>query len=580
MSIYQAPLADMRFNLFTLWQVQNFWQQNPQLSERIETDTASAILEEAGKITAELIAPLAHEADQAGVTWQQGVVTTPEHYKANYQQLCEGGWTSLSGEPDFGGMGMPKTLGTLYEEMMCSADIAFSLYPGLTAGACVALLQHADDTTKAQVLPKLYSGEWSATMCLTEAHAGSDLGIMRTQAVPTEDGSYRIHGSKIFITAGEHDLTENIIHLVLAKLPDAPAGSRGISLFLVPKYLLDTKGEKTTQRNQLSCGSVEHKMGIHASASCVMNFDGAVGYLIGEPHKGLAAMFTMMNYERLAMGSQGVGAAERALQNARVYSHDRLQGRTTIKDANKAEPIIQHADVQRMLLTVKAYTEAGRSFSVFVAHQLDQAKFADDELALAIANLLTPVTKAFLTDRGFDSTVMAQQIFGGHGYIQEWGMEQWVRDVRIAQIYEGTNGIQALDFAGRKLFSEQGRAIQHLLGLIEQNLAQQPQPLLASLVQRYKAIVAGLASSTQQSSLLAAHACDLLDLTGYVLYGYMWNQTLVSLDGCEEGDAFIAAKRQTAQFYFDRLLPKANGYAAVLEQALAAPAQHIDITLI
>jgi hypothetical protein len=568
MSIYQAPLADMRFNLFQLWKVQQFWAQNSILAERIEADTANAILDEAGKVTAELIAPKAQLADEIGVKWQAGSVTTPDHYKTNYQQLCEGGWTALSGDPEFGGMGMPKSLATLYEEMMCSADIAFSLYSGLTAGACVTLLQYGDELTKQHILPKLYSGEWSATMCLTEAHAGSDLGIMRTQAKPQADGSYLISGSKIFITAGEHDLTDNIIHLVLAKLPDAPAGSRGISLFLVPKYLLDTNGNKTEVRNSLQCGSVEHKMGIHASASCVMNFDDAKGYLLGEPNKGLAAMFTMMNYERLAMGSQGVGAAERALQNARLYANDRLQGRVTTQDANKADPIIQHPDVQRMLLTVKALTEAGRSFSVYVAHQLDQAKFANDQKALAVASLLTPVTKAFLTDRGFESCVLAQQVFGGHGYIKEWGMEQWVRDVRIAQIYEGTNGIQALDFAGRKLFADSGMAMKHIVQEISAGLQDNPQPALAALIHEYEHLIGHLAGQNEKlPSLLQAHACDLLDLTGYLLFGHMWNKTLAALSECTEGDDFIASKRQTADFYFSRIMPKAYGHLHIIQQS-------------
>lgn len=567
MSIYAAPLTDMRFNLFTLWQVQQFWTDNPTLAERIEPETAAAILEEAGKLTAELIAPHAQQADQQGVRWEAGQVSTPAHYQDCYRQLCEGGWSALSGDPAYGGMGMPKSLSTLYEEMMCSADIAFSLYTGLTAGACVTLLQYADEITRQHVLPKLYSGEWSATMCLTEAHAGTDLGIMRTQAQPQPDGSYLISGSKIFITAGEHDLTENILHLVLAKLPDAPAGSRGISLFLVPKFLLDANGHKTTVRNNLQCGSVEHKMGIHGSATCVMNFDGATGYLLGEPHKGLAAMFTMMNYERLAMGSQGVGAAERAYQNALAYARDRLQGRVQEKDASKAEPIIRHPDVQRMLLTVKALTEAGRSFAVYVGHQLDKAKFGDDQDALAVASLLTPITKAFLTDRGFDSCVMAQQVFGGHGYIREWGMEQWVRDVRIAQIYEGTNGIQALDFAARKLFADDGKAIRLVLAEVASQLTQQPNARLAELLAGYQQLLARLAQQPAQlPQYLAAHACDLLDLTGYLLYGFIWNKTLSALADCTEGEPFIAAKRQTAAFYFDRLLPKAFGYLQILQQ--------------
>ena len=521
MSHYQAPLTDMEFNLFDLWQTQQFWQQQTSLQESLDQDTASAILAEAAKVTAELIAPYTKTADEQGVQWQDGVVTTPAHYKECYRQLCEGGWTGLAGDPKYGGMGMPKTLASMYEEMMCSADIAFSLYSGLTAGACVALLQHADDATKAVYLPKLYSGEWSGTMCLTEAHSGSDLGIMRTQAIPQQDGSYQITGSKIFITAGEHDLTSNIIHLVLAKLPDAPAGSRGISLFLVPKFLLDSRGNPG-QRNSLSCGSVEHKMGIHASASCVMNFDGAIGYLIGPANKGLACMFTMMNYERLAMGSQGLGAAERAYQNALSYAKDRLQGRTKTADTNKADPILGHPDVRRMLLNIKAINEAGRSFSVYVAHQLDKAKFAADQKAESRANLLTPITKAFMTDRGFDACVTAQQVFGGHGYIQEWGMEQLVRDVRIAQIYEGTNGIQALDFAVRKVAADGGAALSELLHDIEDALKKSPHAQLSNLIVEYRQLLAYLLTETKQdANLLPAVACDFLDLTGYLLYGYM-----------------------------------------------------------
>jgi hypothetical protein len=560
----------MQFNLFDLWHAPKFWQQQTSLSEQLDVDTASAILEEAAKITTELIAPQAQLADQQGVKLANGAVSTPEHYKACYQQLCDGGWTGLAGDVEYGGMGMPKTLASLYEEMMCSADIAFSLYSGLTAGACVALNQHADETTKALYLPKLYSGEWSGTMCLTEAHAGSDLGIMRTAAVPQPDGSYRISGSKIFITAGEHDLTSNIIHLVLAKLPDAPAGSRGISLFLVPKFMVDSEGN-IGARNAVTCGSVEHKMGIHASASCVMNFDGAVGYLIGQPNKGLACMFTMMNYERLAMGSQGLGAAERAYQNALSYAKDRLQGRTTGKDANKADPILGHADVRRMLLNIKAMNEAGRSFSVYVAQQLDQAKFAGDQKAEARANLLTPVTKAFMTDRGLDACITAQQVFGGHGYIQEWGMEQLVRDVRIAQIYEGTNGIQALDFAMRKVAADKGAALNELLSEIANAVAAAPHQQFAGFLSDYQSVVKELLRKAETDPLLLpAVACDFLDLSGYLLYGYMWHQTLRALDETKHSPEFIASKRQTAQFYFERILPKAQGLISLMAQPVGS----------
>ncbi len=566
MSQYQAPLSDMYFNLFDLWQTQNYWQQLPILQDQLDHDTAVAILEEAAKLTTQLIAPQSKLADIQGVSWRDGEVVTPKHYKECYHQLCDGGWTGLAGDPEYGGMGMPKSLASMYEEMMCSADIAFSLYSGLTAGACVALNQHADASTKALYLPKLYSGEWSGTMCLTESHAGSDLGIMRTQALPLGDGSYSISGSKIFITAGEHDLTSNIIHLVLAKLPDAPAGSRGISLFLVPKFLVNTDGSLGS-RNKLGCGSVEHKMGIHASASCVMNFDGAIGYLIGEQNRGLACMFTMMNYERLAMGSQGLGAAERAYQNALSYAKERLQGRITTVDGNKADPILGHADVRRMLLNVKAINEAGRSFSVYVAHLLDQAKFSSDQVAAAKANLLTPITKAFMTDRGLDACITAQQVFGGHGYIQEWGMEQLVRDVRIAQIYEGTNGIQALDFAVRKVAADNGSVLRILLGDIQEELTKAPQLALSALLADYQMMLDELLlASRHDMQLLPIVACDFLDLTGYLLYGFMWHQTLNALDSAKHSAEFIESKQRTAQYYFERIMPKAQGLLAIIRQ--------------
>jgi alkylation response protein AidB-like acyl-CoA dehydrogenase len=555
-SHYQAPLADMSFQLFDVWQVQQFWQQQAELAETIDADTAAAILEEAAKITAEKIAPLASAADQQGVFCNAGAVSTPTHYKECYQLLCEGGWTGLSGDPEYGGMGMPKSLSGLYDEMMCSADIAFSLYSGLTSGACVALLQHADEATKALYLPKLYSGEWSATMCLTESHAGSDLGIMRSKAEPNSDGTYSISGEKIFITAGEHDLTDNIIHLVLAKLPDAPAGSRGISLFLVPKFKVDSQGNKGI-RNKLICSSVEHKMGIHGSATCVMNFDGAEGYLIGEPHKGLACMFTMMNYERLAMGSQGLGAAERAYQNALAYAKDRLQGRVTTKDPNKADAIIGHADVKRMLLTISSINEAGRAFSVFVGHLLDQAKFGHDAKAQARANLLTPVTKAFMTDRGLDACVIAQQVFGGHGYIREWGMEQLVRDVRIAQIYEGTNGIQAADFMLRKVAADQGAVLLDLVQELASGLGGSAKDQLTILVDRFEQATIELVTKGKTTpELLSWVANDYLDLTGYLFYALMWDKMETALDTTKQSEDFVRSKQLKAQFYYRRVLPR------------------------
>lgn len=576
MSLYQAPLNDINFNLFDVWQLDQYWQQQPQLQELIEADTAKAILEEAAKICEQQLAPFSKLADQQGAKLSEGNVTVPEHYHNAYQSLSEGGWTGLSGDPEYGGMGMPKALSMMVDEMLCSADIAFSLYPGLTAGACVALLQHADEATKALYLPKLYSGEWSGTMCLTEAHAGSDLGIMRTTAKPAADGSYRISGSKIFITAGEHDLTRNIIHLVLAKLPDAPAGSKGISLFLVPKFLLTADGEPG-ERNSVTVGSIEHKMGINGSATCVLNFDGATGYLIGEPHRGLACMFTMMNYERLSMGSQGLGAAERAYQNALAYAKDRLQGRTVGRDPNKADPILGHPDVRRMLLNIKAINEAGRTFATWVASLLDKAKYDNCKVSADRANLLTPITKAFMTDRGLEACVTAQQVFGGHGYIKEWGMEQLVRDVRIAQIYEGTNGIQALDFALRKVAADQGGVLQQLLTDIKTEVNEQPNAaselLSAAITQLQGSVVVQLAKDTTQQAL---DACDLLDAVGYVLYGYMWYKNLAALDKDKHSANFIAAKQGAAHWYLRRVMPKIQALFAQLSADSSAALQLTD----
>ncbi|MDP5460912.1 acyl-CoA dehydrogenase family protein [Alishewanella sp. SMS8] len=565
MSQYQAPVDDISFNLFDVWQLDQYWQQQPQLQELIEADTAKAILEEAAKICEQQLAPYSQIADAVGAQLADGKVSLPEHYYTAYQSLSEGGWTGLSGDAEFGGMGMPKSLSMMVDEMLCSADIAFSLYPGLTAGACVTLLQHADEQMKACYLPKLYSGEWSGTMCLTEAHAGSDLGIMRTTAKPDTDGSYLISGSKIFITAGEHDLTSNIVHLVLAKLPDAPAGSRGISLFLVPKFIVTENGD-LAERNAVNVGSIEHKMGINGSATCVLNFDGARGYLIGEPHRGLACMFTMMNYERLSMGSQGLGAAERAYQNALAYAKDRLQGRTGKTDPNKADAILGHADVRRMLLNIKAMNEAGRTFATWVANLLDRAKYDGCAQSAQRANLLTPITKAFMTDRGLDACITAQQVFGGHGYVKEWGMEQLVRDVRIAQIYEGTNGIQAADFMLRKVASDQAAVLLALLKDIQLELKAHPTSISVVVEKRITQLIdVSHSLLAQEQNVLSMNACDYLDAVGYVLYAYMWQRNLMALNPAKHSADFVAAKTQTAMWYTQKVLPKVDGLFSSLQ---------------
>src|SRR5450830_1003745 len=421
MADYKAPLRDMRFVLNEVFEVATLWAQLPALADTVDAETVEAILEEAGKVTAKSIAPLSRSGDEQGCRWADTVVTTPDGFPQAYTTYAEGGWVGVGGDPAFGGMGMPKAVSAQVEEMINSSSLAFGLYPMLTSGACVSINTHASEVLKATYLPNMYSGKWAGSMCLTEAHAGTDLGIIRTKAEPQADGSYTISGTKIFITGGEHDLTENIIHLVLAKLPDAPAGPKGISLFLVPKVMVNADGNLGA-RNAVSCGSIEHKMGIKASATCVMNFDGATGYLIGEVNKGLAAMFTMMNYERLSIGIQGIGCAEASYQSAVSYARERIQSRAATGPVNHdkvADPIIVHADVRRMLLTMKALNEGGRAFACYVGQQLDLAKYAEDaserQNAEALVALLTPVAKAFFTDTGLENCVHGQQVFGGHG---------------------------------------------------------------------------------------------------------------------------------------------------------------------
>jgi alkylation response protein AidB-like acyl-CoA dehydrogenase len=430
MADYKAPLRDMRFVLNEVFEVAKLWAQLPALAETVDAETVEAILEEAGKVTSKTVAPLSRGGDEEGCRWENGAVFTPAGFKDAYKTYAEGGWVGVGGDPTYGGMGMPKAVSAQVEEMINSSGLAFGLYPMLTSGACVSINTHASEELKATYLPNMYSGVWAGSMCLTEPHAGTDLGIIRTKAEPQADGSYKVSGTKIFITGGEHDLTDNIIHLVLAKLPDAPAGPKGISLFLVPKFMVNADGSLGA-RNPVTCGSIEHKMGIQASATCVMNFDEAVGYLVGEPNRGLAAMFTMMNYERLGVGIQGLASGERSYQNAIEYARDRLQSRSPTGPKAKdkvADPIIVHPDVRRMLLTMKASNEGGRAFSTYVAMQLDTAKFSEDATARKRADdlvaLLTPVAKAFLTDLGLETTVHGQQIFGGHGYIREWGQDR------------------------------------------------------------------------------------------------------------------------------------------------------------
>ncbi|MFP5424531.1 MAG: acyl-CoA dehydrogenase C-terminal domain-containing protein [Gammaproteobacteria bacterium] len=566
MTDYNAPLRDMRFVLHDVFQGPALWARLPALAERVDADTADAILEEAAKITGQLIAPLSRNGDEQGVRFDAGQVSTPDGFRESWHTYREGGWVGLGGNPDYDGMGMPKMLGVLFEEMMYAADSSFSLYSALSAGSCLAIDAHASEALKAAYLPKLYSGQWAGTMCLTEPHAGTDLGLIRTRAEPQADGSYQISGSKIFITGGEQDLTENIVHLVLAKLPDAPAGAKGISLFLVPKFLPQADGSLGA-RNGAHCGSIEHKMGIKASATCVMNFDAATGFLVGEPNKGLAAMFTMMNYERLSIGIQGIGCAEASYQNAARYANERLQSRAASgaqAQQRITDPIIAHGDVRRMLLTMRSLTEGGRAFATYVGQQLDLARYAEDagerEHAQRLVALLTPVAKAFFTDNGLESCVLGQQVFGGHGYIREWGQEQRVRDVRIAQIYEGTNGIQALDLLGRKVVADGGQGLAAFAAEIRAFAVDAPvhrEALLEALVRLENTTRWLLAGVASDANLISATAVEYLHLFGLTAYAYMWaRMTAVAQAKLAEDAEFCGAKLACAAFFFERILPR------------------------
>ena len=575
MADYQAPLRDMRFVLNEVFEVSKLWAELPALAEVVDAETASAILEEAGKVTAGSIAPLNRSGDEEGCSWDNGAVKTPAGFPEAYQTYAEGGWVGVGGSPEFGGMGMPKVIGAQVEEMVNSANLSFGLYPMLTAGACLSILNHASEELKAQYLPNMYAGVWAGSMCLTEPHAGTDLGIIRTKAEPQADGSYRVSGTKIFITGGEHDLTENIIHLVLAKLPDAPAGPKGISLFLVPKIMVNADGS-LGEKNALGCGSIEHKMGIKASATCVMNFDGATGYLVGEVNKGLAAMFTMMNYERLGVGIQGLALGERSYQSAIEYARERIQSRAPTGPVAKdkaADPIIVHPDVRRMLLTMKALNEGGRAFSSYVAMQLDTAKYSEDKdtarRADELVALLTPVAKAFLTDMALETTVHGQQIFGGHGFIREWGQEQLVRDCRITQIYEGTNGIQSLDLMGRKIVGSGGSYYKHFADEIkafvasaDASLAEFTKPLAAA-VQNLDELTAWVLDRAKSNpNEIGAASVEYLHVFGYTAYAYMWALMARAALGKEGQDEFYASKLGTARFYFARLLPRIHSLSA------------------
>ena len=573
MQVYEAPLRDMRFVLHELHGLESL--QQIEAFADVNAELVDSVLEEAGRLATEVLLPLNATGDAEGCKLENGVVRTPAGFPEAYKMFREGGWPSLASDPAYGGQGLPECVSKLVEEISCAANLSFSLYPGLTHGAVQALAAHGSAELKDIYLAKMIEGVWSGSMCLTESHCGTDLGMMRTRAVPKADGTYAITGSKIFISAGEHDLTENIIHLVLAKLPDGPPGVKGISLFLVPKFLPDADG-KPGQRNGVMCTGIEHKMGLKASATCQMNFEEATGWLVGAPHKGMAAMFTMMNEERLGVGIQGLGVCSAAYQSATAYAKDRLQGRS-LSGAKRpdlaADPIIVHPDVRRMLMTMRANTEGCRAVGIWVAQAVDLSKHARTEAERQAADdfvaLMTPVVKALFTDLGFETASHAIQVYGGHGYIREHGIEQYARDARIAMLYEGTNGIQALDLVGRKMPSNMGRLLRSFFhpvaDWIEANREHaRVAPMVAHLERAFGALqlATGMIGERglRDPEEAGAAATDYLRLLGVVAQAYMLvRSAAIASDRIAEGGdeaGFYQAKLVTAQFFVDRILPQ------------------------
>jgi len=588
MQTYNPPLRDMRFVLHELHDSTSLTKL-PGLEE-MTPDILNSVIEEAGKFISATLLPLNASGDAEGCHYEANVVKTPKGFKEAYRAFVEGGWGSLSSDPQYGGQGVPESVSKLVEEMICACNLSFGLYPGLSHGAYLALKSHGSEELKNLYLPKLVDGGWSGTMCLTEAHCGTDLGLLRTKALPQTDGSYKLNGSKIFISAGEHDLTENIIHLVLARLPDAPPGVKGISLFVVPKFLPKADGT-VGARNGVKCTGIEHKMGIKASATCQISFDDASGWLVGEPHKGMRAMFVMMNSERLSVGTQGLGIGEVAYQSAVAYAKDRLQGRSLAgaKYPEKpADPIIVHPDVRRMLMTMRAYNEGCRALGVWVANALDHMERLPDSEEKTEAEdfiaLMTPVVKALFTDLGFESANLGVQTYGGHGFIVDHGMEQFVRDSRIAMIYEGTNGVQALDLVGRKLPANMGRSLRRFFHPVAEYIeAHSADTDIGALVQPFAKAFGALQLATAfiaQKSFAdpeeaGAASTDFLRMLGLVALGFMWvRMAKVAAEKLPkaEGDdaAFYKAKRATANFYIDRLLPQVGALLYTIKSGKAS----------
>ena len=588
MTTYTAPVKDMQFLLQEVLQVS---EAGVPGYEDLDPAFTSAVLEEAGKLASEVLAPLNAVGDHEGCVLENGVVRTPTGFKAAFEKVKEGGWTALDCDPEYGGQGLPYIMGTAVGEILVSANMAFNMYQGLTHGAYSAIHAHGTDEQKATYLPKMVSCEWTGTMNLTEPHAGTDLGMLRTKAEPQDDGSYLITGQKIFISAGDHDMSENVIHLVLAKAPGGGESTKGISLFIVPKFLVNEDGSLGA-RNAVSVGKVEEKMGIHGNATCVMNYDGAKGWLLGDLHKGVRAMFTMMNEARLGVGLQGYAVAEAAYQNAVTYARERLQGRAVTGEANPsgpADPLIVHPDIRRNLMDQKSFLEGARALAFWGANLIDRAHLVEDKAADDLISLLTPVIKGFLTDKGFESAVQAQQVFGGHGYIEEQGMSQFVRDTRITMIYEGANGVQALDLVGRKLAAEGGKPIMAFFEMIKAEIkaheddaalkADFLEPLKAASKDLQAAGMYFMQQGMKDPNAALSGSYDFMHLFGHVALGLMWTRMAAAASKAlaeGRGDRqFYETKLATGRYYMARQLPATAMHLARIQSG-AAPVMALD----
>ncbi|UWQ55223.1 acyl-CoA dehydrogenase C-terminal domain-containing protein [Leisingera caerulea] len=579
MPSYKAPAKDAQFILHDVLKVSG--QDIPGYNE-LEPEFTGAVLEEAGKIASAVLHPLNVVGDTEGCRLENGVVYTPNGFKDAFEQVKEGGWPGIDMPEEFGGQNMPYVIGTAVGEFFSAANQAFTMYQGLTHGAASAILAHGTDTQKHTYLPKMVSCEWTGTMNLTEPHCGTDLGLMRTKAEPQDDGSFRISGQKIFISSGDHDMAENIVHLVLAKIPGGPEGIKGVSLFIVPKFLVNEDGS-LGERNGVSVGKIEEKMGIHGNSTCVMNYDGAVGYLLGEEHKGMRAMFTMMNEARVGVGMQGLAQAEAAYQNALEYAKDRLQGRDVTGAKNPdgpADPLIVHPDIRRSLMDQKSFAEGARAFLLWGATLIDQAHRAGDKDADGLISLMTPVIKGFLTDQGYDMTVQAQQVYGGHGYIEEWGMSQYTRDARIAMIYEGANGVQALDLVGRKLGQHGGKYVLAFFDLVKSFCQENKdiseaytkdfiKPLQAASKDLQAAGMFFMQNGMKDPNHALAGSYDFMHLFGQVCLGLMWAKmgkaAQEALDAGAGDAAFYETKLATGRYYMARRLPATKLHLARIE---------------